>query len=378
MHPQHSAVGDPERFREALLECTSGLRNSLLSDGDVVAATSAYAERFCDEAEQLAIPGLRRCAQALNGWLESPGGLAARRTRGFDEVAVDVVGLLEECVDAALLDAPAEQMDPLFARIQARGECELAVGEPGDDGAGAAGGLLESYADESLDELDRCEELLLRGEVEGLTAEGLETLAADLTSVVEVGEALGVAGLDTGAFAAAVAAAATAGDEASWVNGLLSGIDNVRYAIEVACETASPPASSASIPVLEFLKRLRRACRDRVREGGGHIRVEIDVDVMARVRLAAAENFYGPVVNFAGDAALLAWRTREEDETPLLRVRARVDENQLHVEIEDGAVDDTVGGETIQTLDARATIEGDAPLHPYRRGYVNVVQILVG
>ncbi len=99
---------------------------------------------------------------------------------------------------------------------------------------------------------------------------------------------------------------------------------------------------------------------------------------MARVRLAAAENFYVPLARFADDAVAQAVACATADgEAPRLRIRASADESQVQIEIEDDSVDEAVAGETIQSLDARAALPLTVPLHPYRRGYVNVVQVLV-
>jgi hypothetical protein len=366
--------GDTEMCREALLACTSGLRLGLLSEGDVVAASVASAERLRGEIDQWAIPELLRCGESLTRWLDSPGGLPNRAASGFAEVASDVVGLLEQCVDAALVGAPVQRLDALLARLEARcvvtAAARAAASDCGDPG------VLEAFADDALDELDRCEDLLLRAEIEGATRQGLEALMIEMAAVIDAGEALRIDGLDAGRLADQLTGASAERSLSAMIEGLLRSVDEVRRAIEVA-GAAEGVAASLSIPLSELLKRLRRCCRDRARELGGRIQVETDADAMARVSLAAAENVFAPLALFAAQAVASALQHADGAEAPRLRISAGIDADRVQFEIEDDAVDAMVAGETIQSLDARSCVEVGAPLHPYRRGYVNIVQVLV-
>jgi len=369
---RETVTADAERSREILLACTSKLRAGLLGEGDTAAASFASAERLRGTIEQLSLPALVRCADSLTRWLDSPGGLARRSAAGFAEAAGDVVGLVEQCVDAALVGAPATQMDLLLARLD--GRCE-AVDDGATKSVGAGGGEAESFADDALDELDRCEDLLLRAELEGATREGIEALMVELAAVVDGGEILGVAGLDSGRFGKRLDQVGAEASVGGMIEKMLRCVDEVRLSLEIFTEDRG--TGMASIPLAEFLKRLRRGCRDRAHAAGGLIQVELDADGMARVDLAVAQNFYDALLGFAAQAVMSSFEHRNADEVPVLRIRAGIDEERVQFEFEDEAVDEMVAGETVQSLDGRTAEGGRLPLHPYRRGYVNVVQVLV-
>jgi hypothetical protein len=369
---RETAAVDVERSRDILLACTSGLRLGLLGEGDVVAASFASAERLRGQIEQLSVPVLLRCADSLTRWLDSPGGLPSRGCAWFADVAGDVVGLVEQCVDAALVEAPPIQMEALLVQIEA---CCAPAGEavdpvPADDTA------VDAFVDDALDELDRCEDLLLRAELEGATREGLEALMVELAALVDGGEKLGIAGLDAAHFGTRLEQFGSEPALGGMIERMLRCVDDVRLAVEICHEERGGAAATSSIPLSEFLKRLRRGCRDRAREAGRRIQVEVEFDGMARVSLAAAQNFYELLLAFAGEA-VAATLEHCADDVPQLRMRAGIENDRVQLEIEDDAVDQAVAGETVQSLDARTAAAARLPLHPYRRGYVNVVQVLV-
>jgi hypothetical protein len=354
---------------DRVLALTSEVRAALDDDAPVgVDTLAALVGRLIDAGERAGLPPLARSAHGLGDLARAAADATALRR---------AVGLVEQVLDGCRSGADAGLLERLSGAASGR---EIGLEHDDDDewapagaaavapprrAASAPGGeptLIAAFAVEALESLDRCEDCVLRYELEP----GDDTLGevrAELTTIADAAAAVGIDDTTT-----------TAGLD---VDTLLEAIDALRERIETAwaAADAGPVDAAATLALEELFLRLRRVGRDVARRQGGLLALDTHGGEN-RITIGLAGRIFDPLAQMIADAAARV----APDALESLRIRAERDPQSLSLTIEPpgAAAGDHEESEALHWIDARRPAsETEVDRLRYRPGAVNVVQVML-